>query len=206
MFGIEIVSTAVTQAGDDNTAEPLGTQIEFFINASALGLLGSELQEAINGDAAMLVRLEAIRAHGALRMGLISSLDEAAKRQHTPKLAFVAPAMDYQASSGKKVSASDVDLLVRAVSMGKLHHAMMGTASVAVAVAACIPGTLVNAAAGGGERSAVRFGHPSGTLRVGAEAARVDGEWGVKKAVMSRSARVLMEGFVRVSADWGSAV
>ena len=177
-----------------------------FINASALGLLGSELQEAINGDAAMLARLEAIRAHGALRMGLISSLDEAAKRQHTPKLAFVAPAMDYQASSGKIVSASDVDLLVRAVSMGKLHHAMMGTASVAVAVAECIPGTLVNAAAGGGERSAVRFGHPSGTLRVGAEAARVDGEWGVKKAVMSRSARVLMEGFVRVSADWGSAV
>ena len=177
-----------------------------FINASALGLLGSELQEAINGDAAMLVRLEAIRAHGALRMGLISSLDEAAKRQHTPKLAFVAPAMDYVASSGKKVNASDIDLLVRAVSMGKLHHAMMGTASVAVAVAACIPGTLVNAAAGGGERCAVRFGHPSGTLRVGAEAARVDGEWGVKKAVMSRSARVLMEGFVRVSADWGSAV
>ena len=136
----------------------------------------------------------------------IKSLDDATKRQHTPKLAFVAPAMDYVASSGKKVNASDIDLLVRAVSMGKLHHAMMGTASVAVAVAACIPGTLVNAAAGGGERCAVRFGHPSGTLRVGAEAARVDGEWGVKKAVMSRSARVLMEGFVRVSADWGSAV
>ena len=137
---------------------------------------------------------------------IIKSLDDATKRQHTPKLAFVAPAMDYVASSGKKVNASDIDLLVRAVSMGKLHHAMMGTASVAVAVAACIPGTLVNAAAGGGERCAVRFGHPSGTLRVGAEAARVDGEWGVKKAVMSRSARVLMEGFVRVSADWGSAV
>ncbi len=177
-----------------------------FIKASALGLLGSELQEVINGDAPMLARLEAIRAHGALRMGLISSLDEATKRQHTPKLAFVAPAMNYVASSGKKVSASDIDLLVRAVSMGKLHHAMMGTASVAVAVAACIPGTLVNAAAGGGERCAVRFGHPSGTLRVGAEAAQLDGEWGVKKAVMSRSARILMEGFVRVSADWNPAL
>ena len=177
-----------------------------FIKASALGLLGSELQEVINGDALMLARLEAIRAHGALRMGLISSLDEATKRQHTPKLAFVAPAMNYVASSGKKVSASDIDLLVRAVSMGKLHHAMMGTASVAVAVAACIPGTLVNAAAGGGERCAVRFGHPSGTLRVGAEAAQIDGEWGVKKAVMSRSARILMEGFVRVSADWNPAL
>jgi probable AcnD-accessory protein PrpF len=170
-----------------------------FINAADLGLGGAELQDAVNGDSRLLSIFETIRANGALRMGLIGTLADAAKRQHTPKIAFVAPAQDYVASSGKPIHADDVDLLVRALSMGKLHHAMMGTASVAVAVAACIPGTLVNAAAGGGARSAVRFGHPSGTLRVGAEALLADGQWTVGKAVMSRSARVLMEGLVRVS-------
>jgi 2-methylaconitate cis-trans-isomerase PrpF len=131
-------------------------------------------------------------------MGLIKSLDEIAGRQHTPKIAFVAPPADYTASSGKKIAARDIDVLARAMSMGMLHHAMMGTASVAIATAAAIPGTLVNLAAGGGERNAVRFGHPSGTLRVGAEARLVDGQWAVSKALMSRSARVLMEGWVRV--------
>jgi len=169
-----------------------------FLNAEELGYKGTELQDAINGDAAALKKFETIRAHGALRMGLIKNLDEAATRQHTPKIAFVAKPVDYVSSSGKKVTAGDVDLLVRAMSMGKLHHAMMGTAAVAIGTAAAIPGTLVNLAAGGGERNAVRFGHPSGTLRVGAEAAKVDGEWTVTKAVMSRSARVLMEGWVRV--------
>ena len=169
-----------------------------FVNANAIGYLGTELQEAINGDANALAKFETIRAHGALKMGLIKSLEEAATRQHTPKIAFVAVPQDYLASSGKAVAARDVDLLVRAMSMGKLHHAMMGTAAVAIGTAAAIPGTLVNLAAGGGARSAVRFGHPSGTLRVGAEAAQVNGEWVVKKAVMSRSARVLFEGFVRV--------
>ncbi|PTB16871.1 2-methylaconitate cis-trans isomerase PrpF [Trinickia symbiotica] len=169
-----------------------------FVDAEAIGYRGTELQEAINGDAGALSRLETIRAHGALRMGLITQLDEIATRQHTPKVAFVAPPADYVASSGKAVQAADVDLLVRAVSMGKLHHAMMGTAAVAIATAAAIPGTLVNLAAGGGKRDAVRFGHPSGTLRVGAEAMLRDGEWVVTKAIMSRSARVLMEGWVRV--------
>ncbi|WP_419204806.1 2-methylaconitate cis-trans isomerase PrpF [Bordetella trematum] len=169
-----------------------------FLQAKALGYNGTELQEAINGDPAALARLETIRAHGALRMGLIKSLDEAASRQHTPKVAFVAPPTDYVASSGKTIAAGDVDLLVRALSMGKLHHAMMGTASVAIGTAAAVPGTLVNQAAGGGERDGVRFGHPSGTLRVGAEAKLVDGEWTVTKAIMSRSARVLMEGWVRI--------
>jgi hypothetical protein len=144
---------------------------------------------------------EAIRAHGAVRMGLIADVADAPKRQHTPKVAFVAPAADYVASSGKRIAAGDIDLLARALSMGKLHHAMMGTAAVAIGTAAAIPGTLVSEAAGGGARNAVRFGHPSGTLRVGAEAAQVDGQWTVRKAVMSRSARVLMEGAVRVPAD-----
>ncbi len=171
-----------------------------FVEASAIGYAGTELQDAINGDAKALAMFETIRAHGALRMGLIRSLDEIATRQHTPKVAFVAPPADYIASSGKPVKAGDVDLLVRAMSMGKLHHAMMGTAAVAIGTAAAIPGTLVNIAAGGGERQAVRFGHPSGTLRVGAEAAKVDGTWTVTKAIMSRSARVLMEGWVRVPA------
>ncbi|MBS0345873.1 MAG: 2-methylaconitate cis-trans isomerase PrpF [Proteobacteria bacterium] len=169
-----------------------------FVNAADLGYRGTELQDAINGDAAALSRLEAIRAHGALRMGLIRSLAEAATRQHTPKIAFVAPPADYVASSGKAVAAADIDLLVRALSMGKLHHAMMGTAAVAIGTAAAIPGTLVNLAAGGGERNSVRFGHPSGTLRVGAEARPTDGGWVVTRASMSRSARILMEGWVRV--------
>ncbi|AGW90568.1 2-methylaconitate cis-trans isomerase PrpF [Cupriavidus sp. DF5525] len=172
-----------------------------FVNAESIGYTGTELQDAINSDTKALAMFETIRAYGALRMGLIKDVDEAAKRQHTPKVAFVAKPVDYVASSGKKVAAADVDLLVRALSMGKLHHAMMGTAAVAIGTAAAIPGTLVNLAAGGGERSAVRFGHPSGTLRVGAEAQQVDGEWVVKKAIMSRSARVLMEGWVRVPGD-----
>ncbi|MBP7565752.1 MAG: 2-methylaconitate cis-trans isomerase PrpF [Burkholderiaceae bacterium] len=172
-----------------------------FLNAADIGYTGTELQDAINGDAAALARFETIRAHGALRMGLIKSLDEAAKRQHTPKVAFVAPPAAYAASSGKQIDAHDVDLLVRALSMGKLHHAMMGTAAVAIGTAAAIPGTLVNLAAGGGERASVRFGHPSGTLRVGAQAQLKDGQWAVTKALMSRSARVLMEGQVRVPGD-----
>ena len=172
-----------------------------FINAADLGYTGTELQGAINGDPKALAMFETVRAHGALRMGLISHLDEAAQRQHTPKVAFVAKPAEYVSSSGKTVAAGDVDLLVRALSMGKLHHAMMGTAAVAIGTAAAIPGTLVNLAAGGVERSAVRFGHPSGTLRVGAEATQENGEWVVKKAIMSRSARVLMEGFVRVPGD-----
>ncbi|MDR5815392.1 2-methylaconitate cis-trans isomerase PrpF [Caballeronia sp. LZ033] len=169
-----------------------------FLNADAIGYTGTELQDAINGDEAALKRFETIRAHGALRMGLIKSLDEIATRQHTPKVAFVARPAAYTASSGKQVGVEDVDVLVRAMSMGKLHHAMMGTAAVAIGTAAAIPGTLVNLAAGGGERQSVRFGHPSGTLRVGAEAVQAEGAWQVTKAIMSRSARVLMEGNVRV--------
>ncbi len=169
-----------------------------FLNAQDLGYTGTELQADINADPHDLARLEAIRAHGALRMGLIQNLAQASTRQHTPKIAFVAPPADYTTSSGKQVKAADIDLLVRALSMGQLHHAMMGTAAVAIGTAAAIPGTLVNLAAGGGTRNAVVFGHPSGTLRVGAEATQVSGQWQVAKALMSRSARILMEGWVRV--------
>lgn len=169
-----------------------------FINAEAIGYKGTELQDDINNDTKALEMFEKIRAYGALKMGLISSLEEAAKRQHTPKVAFVAKPVDYVASSGKKISANDINVLVRAMSMGKLHHAMMGTAAVAIGTAAAIPGTLVNLAAGGGQLDAVRFGHPSGTLRVGAVATQENGDWKVTKAIMSRSSRVLMEGWVRV--------
>jgi probable AcnD-accessory protein PrpF len=172
-----------------------------FVNAVDIGYAGTELREHINGDPRQLERFEKIRVAGALRMGLIRTPDEALTRQHTPKIAFVAPPKDYVSSSGRKVAAGDADLLVRALSMGKLHHAMMGTAAVAIGTAAAIPGTLVNRAAGGGTRTSVRFGHPSGTLRVGAEAAMVDGKWVVTRARMSRSARVLMEGWVRVPGD-----
>ena len=175
-----------------------------FINAEDIGYQGTELQEVINGDEKALAMFENIRAHGALRMGLISSLEEASTRQHTPKVAFVAEPKSYPSSSGKEVSEDDIDLLVRALSMGKLHHAMMGTAAVAIGTAAAIPGTLVNLAAGGGERNSVRFGHPSGTLKVGAEAVLKDGQWSVTKAIMSRSARILMQGQVFIPAleEW----
>lgn len=172
-----------------------------FLNAEDIGYSGCELQGDINGDDDALKRFETIRAYGAIKMGLIESVEEAVSRQHTPKVAFVAAPKSYTASSGKEIAASDIDLNVRALSMGLLHHAMMGTAAVAIATAAAIPGTLVNLAAGGGDRDAVRFGHPSGTLKVGAEASCVDGEWSVDKAIMSRSARVLMEGWVRVPGD-----
>lgn len=172
-----------------------------FLDADAINYSGTELQEAINGDDSALQMFETIRAYGAIKMGLIEHPDEAVGRQHTPKVAFVAPAKDYVASSGKHIHAADIDLNVRALSMGKLHHAMMGTAAVAIATAAAIPGTLVNLAAGGGERNQVRFGHPSGTLRVGAEASQANGQWLVNKVTMSRSARVLMEGRVLIPGD-----
>ncbi|MNO65805.1 3-methylitaconate isomerase [compost metagenome] len=193
---LEVPGVGVLKATMINAGIPT-----IFVNADAIGYNGTELQDAINGDAKALAMFETIRAYGAVRMGLIQHVDEAAKRQHTPKVAFVAAPTDYVSSSGKPVAAGDVDLLVRALSMGKLHHAMMGTAAVAIGTAAAVPGTLVNLAAGGDTRSAVRFGHPSGTLRVGAEARQVNGEWTVTKAIMSRSARVLMEGFVRVPGD-----
>lgn len=172
-----------------------------FLNAEDIGYTGSELQDAINGDAKALARFETIRAYGAKQMGLIQDISEAASRQHTPKIAFVSKPKQYVSSSGKTITEQDTDLLVRALSMGKLHHAMMGTAAVAIGTAAAIPETLVNLAAGGGAREAVRFGHPSGTLRVGAQAIQEKGQWVVKKAVMSRSARVLMEGWVRIPAE-----
>ena len=172
-----------------------------FVNAADIGYTGTELQDDINNNIEALAHFEAIRAYGALKMGLIKDVSEAATRQHTPKVAFVSPPQSYTASSGKAVQAANIDLLVRALSMGKLHHAMMGTAAVAIGTAAAIPGTLVNLAAGGGERTAVEFGHPSGTLRVGAQAQQENNQWVVTKAIMSRSARVIMEGWVRVPAD-----
>ncbi|MCQ9083962.1 2-methylaconitate cis-trans isomerase PrpF [Vibrio harveyi] len=172
-----------------------------FIDAEALGYQGTELQDDINNDESALARFESIRAHGALKMGLIDSLEEAQIRQHTPKIAFVSQPKSYLSSSGKAVEAGEVNILVRALSMGKLHHAMMGTAAVAIASAACVPGTLVNLATGGGEKESVTFGHPSGTLKVGAKAKQTEQGWVVEKAIMSRSARILMEGFVRVPSN-----
>jgi probable AcnD-accessory protein PrpF len=174
-----------------------------FLEAAALGYDGTELQAAINEDKVALANLETIRLHAAVNMGLAKDIEQAAKQPLMPKLVFVAPPKDYKSSSDKPVHAADIDLLVRAMSMGKLHHAMMGTASVAIAAAVAIPGTVVNAAAGGGVRALVCFGHPSGTMRVGADVKHVDGKWLVSKAVMSRSARVLMEGAVRVPLDCG---
>ncbi|EMW8522603.1 2-methylaconitate cis-trans isomerase PrpF [Vibrio parahaemolyticus] len=172
-----------------------------FIDAESIGYQGTELQDDINNDDVALAMFESIRAHGALKMGLISELEEAQTRQHTPKVAFISKPKSYQSSSGKAVNESEIDVLVRALSMGKLHHAMMGTAAVAIASAACVPGTLVNLAAGGGEKESVTFGHPSGTLKVGAQAKQTEQGWVVQKAIMSRSARILMEGFVRVPSD-----
>ena len=172
-----------------------------FINAEDLKYDGTELQSDINSDEKALAMFETIRAHGAIKMGLINTIEEAASRQHTPKVAFVGTPKNYVSSSGKDINADDIDLNVRALSMGLLHHAMMGTAAVAIGTAAAIPGTLVNIAAGGGDKNSIRFGHPSGTLKVGAVTNQTDGIWSVEKVIMSRSARVLMEGTVRIPAD-----
>lgn len=172
-----------------------------FLNADEIGFKGTELQDDINNDEETLARFEKMRAYGALKMGLISELSEAQARQHTPKVAFVSKPQNYNASSGKAIDAANIDLNVRALSMGKLHHAMMGTAAVAIGAASAIPGTLVNLAVGGGECSSVTFGHPSGTLKVGAEASLVNNKWVVNKAIMSRSARILMEGNIRIPDD-----
>lgn len=193
---LEVPGVGVLKATMINAGIPT-----IFINADAIGYQGTELQDAINSDSKALAMFETIRAHGAVKMGLINNIEEAAARQHTPKVAFVSGPAEYVSSSGKAIARQDIDLNVRALSMGKLHHAMMGTAAVAIGTAATIPGTLVNEAAGGGERSYVVFGHPSGTLKVGAEAQLHKGEWQVNKVVMSRSARVLMEGNVRVPGD-----
>jgi probable AcnD-accessory protein PrpF len=216
---IEFINPAADEDGEGGSMFPTGNIVDdlevpgigtfkatminagiptIFLNAADLGYIGTELQEHINSDAAALAKFETIRAYGAIRMGLISKVEEAASRQHTPKIAFVAAPKDYIASSGKAVASSQIDVLVRALSMGKLHHAMMGTCAVAIGTAAAVPGTLVNLAAGGGNLEAVRFGHPSGTLRVGAAAQLIEGQWCVTKAIMSRSARILMEGWVRV--------
>ncbi|BBM64597.1 putative methylaconitate Delta-isomerase PrpF [Vibrio alfacsensis] len=172
-----------------------------FIDAESIGYRGTELQEDINNDVQALAMFESIRAHGALKMGLINALEEAQTRQHTPKIAFVSKPKRYLSSSGKTVTEEEIDVVVRALSMGKLHHAMMGTAAVAIASAACVPGTLVNLAAGAGKKESVVFGHPSGTLKVGAKATKAAQGWRVEKAIMSRSARIIMEGVVRVPSD-----
>jgi probable AcnD-accessory protein PrpF len=169
-----------------------------FLNAEDLGYKGTELQSNINSDEKALEKFETIRAYGALKMGLISNLEEIRLRQHTPKIAFVSKPSTYIASSGKEISENEIDLNVRALSMGLLHHAMMGTASVAIGVAACVPGTLVNKAAGGGAKSEVIFGHPSGKLKVGATIKNIAGKFIAQKASMSRSARVIMDGYVYV--------
>lgn len=196
--GKVVDSLAVPDVGEFNATLINAGIPTIFLNASELGFTGCELQDDINNDDAILARFEKIRAYGALKMGLIANVDEAKSRQHTPKVAIVAPAKGYVSSSGKAINQSDIDVNVRALSMGKLHHAMMGTAAVAIATAAAIPGSLVNIAAGGKERTAVTFGHPSGTLKVGAQAQCVDENWQVERAIMSRSARVLMEGWVRI--------
>jgi len=193
---LEVPNVGIFQATMINAGIPT-----IFLNAKDIGYVGTELQGDINGDEKALTMFETIRTYGAIKMRLIKNIEEAASRQHTPKVAFVAEAADYISSSGKQINASDIDINVRALSMGLLHHAMMGTAAVAIATAAAIPGTLVNLAAGGGERNSVRFGHPSGTLQVGAQASQIDGQWIVDRAIMSRSARVLMEGWVRVPSN-----
>ena len=192
----DIVASGTLKATMINAGIPT-----IFVNAEDLGYQGTELQDDINNDEKALAMFETIRAYGAVKMGLIDNIEQAATRQHTPKIAIVAPAKAYIASSGKKITSADIDINIRALSMGKLHHAMMGTAAVAIGAAAAIPNTLVNLAAGGDVRDTVRFGHPSGTLKVGAKASFNNGQWTIDKAIMSRSARILMEGWVRVPSD-----
>lgn len=190
---LEVPNVGVFQATLINAGIPT-----IFLQAEQLGLTATELQADVNSNPALLEKLETIRAYGAKKMGLIADIQEAKNRQHTPKIAWVAPAKTYTASSGKVIEHHEIDLLVRAMSMGQLHHAMMGTAAVAIGTAASIDGTLVNQAAGGGSITEVRFGHPSGTLLVGGECVKVNERWQAKKISMSRSARRIMVGQVFV--------
>jgi len=170
-----------------------------FVEAASIGLAGTELQPEVNTQAALLARAETIRAHGAVAMRLADSVaDATANRPHTPKLAFVARPASYTASDGKHVEAANIDLLARIFSMGQLHHAMTGTGAVAIAAAAAVPGTCVHRLCAGARGGRIRFGHPSGTLSVGAEVSSDAGRWIVTKAALSRSARRLMEGWVLV--------
>lgn len=172
-----------------------------FAYAESFGLSGTETQAQVNGDAALLERLEAVRATGAVAMGLARTAAQATvERPHTPKLCLIAPPQTYQVAGGKQVPAEAIDVIARMISMGKLHHAIPGTGAVAVAVAAALPGTLVNRLTGDLGGRQVRMGHTAGTVVVGAQAREIDGSWQVEKASMSRSARRLMEGWVRVPA------
>jgi len=186
--GVGMVEATLINAGNPT----------IFIDAERLQLTGIETQDQVNGNKELLKRFEAIRAHAAVAMGLAASAAEASeKRPHTPKIAFAAAPRDYTVSSGKKVAAGEVDVIVRILSMGKLHHAMTGTGAVAIAVASAIPGTVLTRVMGQA-RERVRFGHTAGTLAVGAQAQKSGGDWVVTKAIMSRSARRLMDGVVLV--------
>lgn len=168
-----------------------------FVTAQDLGLRGDETQAEVNADMELLNRLEAIRAHGAVAMGLAASIDDATRnRPHTPKLAFLAPPKEFIAAGGKQIPANEIDVLARIMSMGKLHHAMTGTGAVAIAAAAAIPGTVVAKMVRPGTHGQTRIGHASGVLAVGAEAQETENGWYVSKVVTSRSARRLMVGEV----------
>lgn len=136
-----------------------------FIDADKVGLKGTETQDQVNSDAELLARLETIRAHCTVAMGLAETAEEATRlRPHTPKLCMVAKPKAYQAAGGKQVEPGDIDVIARILSMGKLHHAITGTGAVAVAVAAALDGTLVNRIVGDiGDRQ-VRMGHTAGSI------------------------------------------
>jgi len=175
-----------------------------FVNPQDLGLDGLEMPERVDGDHALLAKIEAIRAHAAVRMGLARTVAEATARSPgVPKLAFAAPPASYTSTRGSPVDGAAVDVVGRIMSMGRLHRSYALTGAICTAAAAQVEGTLVHAVARrgpAGERT-LRIGHPAGIIEVGALVVRRDGEWHVEKVVTRRTARRLMEGMALVPAS-----
>jgi 2-methylaconitate cis-trans-isomerase PrpF len=180
-----------------------------FIRPSDLGLTGLETAERVDGDPALLSRIEAVRAHAAVRMGLAPNAAEAsAKSPGVPKIAFVTSPQEYIAADGRVVAPAGIEVVGRIMTMGRLHRAYALTGAICTAVAAQVEGTLVHEAARAarsGERS-VRIGHPSGVIEIGVDVRRSDGAWIVEKVTTQRTARRLMEGAALIPASvWPEA-
>jgi len=177
--------------------------ITVFVRANDVGLVGTELRPQVDGDVALLAKLESIRAAAAVRLGLAANAQEATRRRPgTPKLALVAAPARYRTAGGIDIEAEQVDFVARMISMGTLHHAFPGTGAICAAVAAAIPGTVVNevACVAPGREHSITFGHTSGTIRIGVTLAERDAIWHAEKARVSRSARRIMQGEVCIPA------
>ena len=171
-----------------------------FLRAADLGLDGTELPEALEADPALLRRLETIRAHASVAMGIAPNLEAARAIRVVPFIAWVAPPAAARSLGGETLDAEAVDLTVRVISNGQPHRALPLTISLCTAVAAGIEGSLVAAAARPGTEGKLRLGMPSGVLTVAADVGRAaDGSWTAHSGAFYRTARRLFDGRVWVA-------